>query len=118
MLAARARVRLEDIRREIDGVRRATARMSFDDFEQSWVVMRATQHALLIIGEAAKNLPDDLEAGRSDIPWARISSLGNFLRHEYARIDHRLIWDIVENHLQPLYDAVGELLVAFQQDTS
>jgi uncharacterized protein with HEPN domain len=110
MDAGRARVRLQDILDEIAGIRSVTAGLSFAEFEASWATLRATQHALLIIGEAAKNLPPELKARRADVPWERIRVLGNFLRHEYASIDTARIWNIVTEHLPPLEEAAKSLL--------
>ena len=84
----RARVRLQDILDEIAGSRAVPANLTFVAFDRSWVTLRATQHALLIISEAVKNLPPDLKAQRPEIAWERIRALGNFLRHEYATIDN------------------------------
>lgn len=106
----RARLRLHDILDEINGIRSVTASLTFADFDRSWVVLRATQHGLLIIGEAVKNLPQEVKAQRPEIPWERIRILGNFLRHEYASIDNARIWDIVTEHLEPLDVAVRTLL--------
>lgn len=54
-----------------------------------------------------------LPCTRTDIPWERIGALGNFLRHEYASIDHARIWGIVTEHLAPLEEAVRELLADY-----
>ena len=102
MLDDRARNRLHDILDEIEGIRSVTTSVTFEDFDRSWAAVRATQHALLIISEAVKNLPADLKAHRVEIPWPRIQALGNFLRHEYAAIDNVRIWSIVTEHLGPL----------------
>ena len=106
----RARIRLQDILDEIEGIRAVTAGLTFAEFDRSWATLRATQHALLIIGEAIKNLPAELKARQPDIPWERIRVLGNFLRHEYASIDNARIWNIVTEHLEPLHSAVRALL--------
>lgn len=103
-------VRLQDILHEIAGIRDVTRGIAFDSFDQSWAVLRAVQHGLLIIGEAAKNISTETKGEKTDIPWGRISALGNFLRHEYAAIDNRRLWDIVQNHLDPLDLAVRDLL--------
>jgi uncharacterized protein with HEPN domain len=108
----RTRIRLQDILGEIAGIREVTASLTFAEFDRSWATLRATQHALLIIGEAIKNLPPDIKARRPDIPWERIRVLGNFLRHEYASIDNARLWSIVEEQLDPLESAVRELLSA------
>jgi uncharacterized protein with HEPN domain len=42
---------------EIDGVRSIPTGLTFAEFDRSWATLRATQHALLIISEAVKNLP-------------------------------------------------------------
>ena len=115
MADARAHVRLQDILDEIEldeieGIRSVTMGLSFVDFDRSWVTVRATQHALLIISEAVKNLPADLKARRPEVPWSRIQALGNFLRHEYAAIDNARIWSIVVDHLPALDSAVRTLL--------
>jgi uncharacterized protein with HEPN domain len=106
----RARVRLQDILDEIAGIRELTANLAFAEFDRSWATRRATQHALLIISEAVKNLPADLKARRPEIAWARIRALGNFLRHEYGEIDNARIWSIVTVQLEPLEAAVRDLL--------
>ena len=110
MADPRARIRLQDILDEIEGIRAATADMSYEEFDRNWTTLRATQHALLIIGEAVKNLPGDLKAEQPQVPWERIRALGNFLRHEYAAIDNARIWSIVTDHLEPLEAAVRALL--------
>ena len=115
MSDARARLRLQDILDEIEGIRSITAGLSYAEFDGSWATLRATQHALLIIGEAVKNLPEDLKGQRPDIPWQRIRVLGNFLRHEYASIDNARIWSIVTEHLDPLELAVRGLLAETQE---
>lgn len=103
-------LRLQDILHEIAGIRDVTRGIDFDRFDRSWAVLRAVQHGLLIIGEATKNVSADAKSEKPDIPWGRISALGNFLRHEYAAIDNRRLWDIVQNHLDPLDLAVRDLL--------
>jgi len=110
-----ASIRLHDILEEIGGIRSVTSGLTFADFDRSWAALRSTQHALLIISEAVKHLPLEMKATKPDIPWDRIRSLGNFLRHEYASIDNARIWSIVTEHLDTLEDAVRALLAESDQ---
>lgn len=55
------RIRLADIREEIAGIRELTKDASAETFAASWAMKRAVQHALLIIAEAAKHVPPELE---------------------------------------------------------
>ena len=45
-----------------------------------------------------------------DLPWADIRSLGNRLRHEYRRIDRRVIFDIARKDVPALCDAARRAL--------
>ncbi len=76
---------------------------------------RAVEHALLIIAEAAKHIPDDLKEKRPEVPWKRIHGLGNLLRHEYRRIDSDILWSVVTEYLADLDKAVDALLAQFPE---
>jgi uncharacterized protein with HEPN domain len=104
------RVRLIDIREEIAGIRNLTKETSAEAFGSSWPMKRAVEHALLIIAEAAKNIPDDLKQKRPEVPWKRIHGLGNMLRHEYRRIDSDILWSVVTENLDDLDKAIEALL--------
>jgi len=110
-MAARSfRIRLSDIREEIAGIRGLTKNADAESFAANWAMKRAVQHALLIIAEAAKHIPNDLKATRPEVPWQKIHGLGNMLRHEYRRIDSDILWSVVTDHLAGLDSAVAALL--------
>lgn len=52
-----------------------------------------------IIGEAAKNLPDEIKTKYPEVPWKEMYYLRNKFSHEYFGIDYEIIWDISKNHL-------------------
>ena len=72
--------------------------------------MRAVQHALLIIAEAAKHIPPELKNTRPEVPWQKIHGLGNMLRHEYRRIDPTILWSVITDSLDDLDTAAAALL--------
>jgi len=104
------RIRLVDIQGEIAGIRDLTRSATAESFGSSWAMKRAVEHALLIIAEAAKHIPDDLKARRPEVPWKRIHGLGNMLRHEYRRIDSDILWSVVAENLDDLDNAIQALL--------
>jgi len=104
------RIRLSDIREEIAGIRALTKHADAASFAANWAMKRAVEHALLIIAEAAKHVPDELKATRPEVPWQKIRGLGNMLRHEYRRIDPDIPWSVVTDHLDQLDDAAAALL--------
>ena len=104
------RIRLSDIREEIAGIRGLTKGADAASFAANWAMKRAVEHALLIIAEAAKHIPDNLKATRPEVPWQKIHGLGNMLRHEYRRIDPDVLWSLVSDHLDELDSAAAALL--------
>jgi uncharacterized protein with HEPN domain len=104
------RIRLFDIRQEIAGIRSLTKDATAESFGESWAMRRAVEHALLIIAEAAKHIPDELKQTRPEVPWRRIHGLGNMLRHEYRRIDSDILWSVVRESLDDLDRAVEALI--------
>ena len=104
------RVRLIDIREEIASIQALTKDADLATFSASWAMKRAVEHALLIIAEAAKHLPDELKDARPEVPWHKIHALGNLLRHEYRHIDPEVLWSIVTGPLADLDKAAAALL--------
>lgn len=109
-MARTPRVWLVDIRDEIAGIRNLTKNATGPEFVQSWAMKRAVEHALLIIAEAAKNLPAPMKETRPEVAWHKIHGLGNMLRHEYRRIDPEILWSVVTEHLDALDSAAAALL--------
>jgi uncharacterized protein with HEPN domain len=94
------------IRDEIEGVATTI-------YQASYVHRRAIERAAQIVSEAAKALPQDLLARHGDAPWASIVGIGNILRHEYQRLDDRLIWEIATVHLPALEPIVKRMITEF-----
>jgi uncharacterized protein with HEPN domain len=115
-MAHSPKVWLVDIRTEIAGIRDLTKNRTGTEFAQSWAMKRAVEHALLIIAEAAKNLPAEMKAARPEVAWHKIHGLGNMLRHEYRRIDAEVLWSVVTEHLDTLDDAAAGLLAGLTEE--
>ncbi|NMB98943.1 MAG: DUF86 domain-containing protein [Thermoanaerobaculaceae bacterium] len=74
----------------------------FDKFVQDWVIVDATIRNLLIIGEAVKNLPDEIKIKYSFVEWKKIAGLRDILIHEYFGVNYNILWDIVKNKIPEL----------------
>ena len=98
--------RLNDIIENIDWIFQYTKGHRFRDFVHDRLVRDAVERCLLRISEAATKLEGIVDKLVPRQPWADIRTLGNAIRHEYDTVDPEIIWNIVENDLLPLADAV------------
>ena len=75
---------------------------------------RKTQDAVLrnleVIGEAVKGLSDSLKAGQRTIPWKRVAGMRDVLIHHYFGVNLDTVWEVVEEHVPALREAVERML--------
>ncbi len=82
--------------------------------EEAFTKDRKTQDAIIrnleIIGEAARQLPEQIQKGEPEIDWRKIKGLRNILIHEYFGINLPIVWDVVRTKLGPLKTVCRRLL--------
>jgi uncharacterized protein with HEPN domain len=83
--------------------------LSREEFEKTRLVYDATLRNLELIGEAARNVPDEVRAKAQDVPWRRVVAVRKILIHGYLGIDNDIIWDIVQNEIRKLQRALEKL---------
>lgn len=91
--------RLKHILQSIDKIVSCTADSSFEEFEDNWIVVDAVQMNLMVIGEAARHIPDEIVRKYPEIPWAEMRGLRNVLAHEYDRVEFEVIWQVAKEEL-------------------
>lgn len=101
---------LDDILQAIEKIEKYTEGLTAEKLKKEDLVVDGVVRNLEIIGEAAKNIPQDLKKKYSDIEWKKIAGLRDILAHEYFGIDLVILWDIIKNKLPELKTKVTRLL--------
>lgn len=104
------RLRLLHMRDEIESLSRELAGSSFEAYRKSYTLRRTTERAIQIVSEAARALPEELRARHADAPWADIVAIGNPLRHEYHRIDDKVLWQTATDDMPKLLPVILAML--------
>jgi uncharacterized protein with HEPN domain len=97
----------EDIITAVNKIEKYTKDMTKEDLTRNELVQDAVVRNLEVIGEAVKKIPDDVRDSHRDIPWKKIAGLRDILIHEYFGVNMNIVWDVIENKLQPLKAAAG-----------
>lgn len=86
---------IKDIIECIDQIDKFISNMSFDEFVLNDIVSSAVIRKLEIIGEASKNIPEDIKAKYNDLPWSEMARMRDKLIHAYFGVDYEIIWRVV-----------------------
>ena len=70
----------------------------FENKDKQYAVLRALE----IIGEATKNLSDELKTKGSNVDWKHIAGMRDKLIHAYFGVNLPLVWDAVNKDLPQL----------------
>lgn len=104
------KVFLEDILEAIRKIREYTEGLSLEAFTADVKTFDAVIRNLEIIGEAVKQIPEEMRLMRPEVEWKRIGRLRDILIHQYFGVDAQIVWDIIQDKLTPLEQAISALL--------
>jgi len=93
---------LEDIIESINKVMRYTKGLDYNGFISKEILIDAVLRNLEIIGEAVKNIPQNIKEKYPNIEWNKIAGFRDIATHAYFGIDEEIVWDIIKNKLSEL----------------
>ena len=72
----------------------------------AWVLERAAERLLEIVGEASGALAEATRSRYPTVPWRDITRLRILLAHHYQRVDPGQVWQIVNGEIPRLVTAL------------
>ena len=74
----------------------------------------STIRSLEIIGEAVKNLSEDIKTNNTQIEWKEIAGMRDKLIHRYFTIDWDIVNEVIRDRLPELSETVNKALNNFK----
>jgi uncharacterized protein with HEPN domain len=85
--------------------------LSFEEFLKEEKTCDAVIRCIEVIGEAAKNIPDEIRNRYPFIPWRDMAGMRDKIIHAYFIVDFETVWLVVKEEiprLKPMIMKVSE----------
>lgn len=87
-----------------------TQEMSIEEFRHNQLVIDAVIRNLEIIGDAARQLPQEVTAAIPGVAWAKTAAFGDVLSHHQFGLDSRIVWDLVRTKIPQMVSSASTVL--------
>jgi uncharacterized protein with HEPN domain len=101
---------LTDIVEAIDDTQAFVAGMDAAHFRADRRTVYAVTHALEIVGEAAKRIPESVRARYPAVPWRLMAGMRDRLIHGYDTVDLDVLWKTITEDVPTTRPLVSEVI--------
>jgi len=84
--------------------------INFKTFNNSRLIQSAVIRELGIIGEATKNLSEEIRNKYNNIPWKKIAGMKDKLTHGYFTLDLKEVWNTTEKDIPILKNNIRDAI--------
>ena len=101
---------LKDILNSIVHIEEYVANIDYSDFSNDQKTVDAVIRNLEIIGEATKNIPEEIRNQYPNLPWREISGMRDKLIHGYFDVIYSIIWETIQDDLPVIKSEILKIL--------
>ncbi len=102
--------RTADILDAIAAIQKYSDNMNFQQFVSDRKTVDAVIRNLIIIGESASHIPEEIYREFPEIPWAEMRGMRNLVVHEYFGVNDKILWDTIQIDLPQLLKKLQNLI--------
>ena len=110
MMGEAVRIRLADMAEYAAKAMRILEDRTAAQLAEDEIRLLAVTHAVQIVGEAARKVPEDVRARAPSIAWRLSVAMRNIVVHDYGDVDLEILVETVRNDFPPLIADLERLL--------
>lgn len=104
------KVFLKDILDSMEHIEEYVEDMDFEEFKDDQRTIDAVIRNIEIIGEATKQIPDDVKDKNPEIPWEEMAKMRDKMIHGYFSIMQDILWETAKHDIPETRPLIEELL--------
>lgn len=104
------RVYIDDILEAIKKTENYSKKISFEEFSRNEQLVDAIIRNCEIIGEAVKNISQEIKEKHADIPWRKMTGMRDKLIHQYFGVNKKIIWKTIKEDLPKVKPEIKKIL--------
>ncbi len=101
---------LKDILEAMESIEQFVKGLSFDNFIKDDKTTSAVIRKFEIIGEATKQIPDEMRQKYPLVPWKEMAGMRDRLIHFYSGVDYKLVWDTIVNRIPQVKTLIKDII--------
>ena len=101
---------LADTKEAVLRINAYTEKLSYEQFLEDKKTQDAVVRNLEIIGEAAKNISEELKKKYPQIRWKDLAGVRDKLIHHYFGVNFDIVWNILKQELPDVLSQLEEIL--------
>lgn len=103
-------VRIKHILEAITRIEFITNSINFDQFFEDWIKQDAAIKNFQVIGEATKNLDEEIISKYPEVAWRQAKGMRNIVVHEYFGINIEYLWNTIQENLPTFKTQIEQIL--------